>query len=115
MDCFENEVAHVLDMKISPLELNVYRKNTHTDQYVNFESYTPWYYKIIWIWSLVIRAKHLCSEDLLPVETHNIKKFASWNRFPKSIKNSIIKQALSQSSRQKQLEDYDFTINLYLN
>ena len=49
MDCFENEVAHVLDMKISPLELNVYRKNTHTDQYVNFESYIPWYYKIIWI------------------------------------------------------------------
>ena len=35
--------------------------------------------------------------------------------FPNSIKNSIIKRTLSKSSRQKQLDDYDDTIKLYLN
>ena len=53
VDRFENEVPHFLDIKISLLGLTIYRKNTHTGQYINFESYTPWNYKISWIQSLV--------------------------------------------------------------
>ena len=40
-DRFENEVSHFLDIKISPFGITFYQKNTHTRQYVNFESYTP--------------------------------------------------------------------------
>ena len=39
-------VPHFLDIKISPLGLTIYLKDTHTGQYINFESYTPWNYKI---------------------------------------------------------------------
>ena len=53
VDRFENEVPHLLDRKISPFGLTIYRKNTHTGQYINFESYAPWNYKISWIGRLV--------------------------------------------------------------
>ena len=53
VDYFENEAPHFLDIKICPPGLTIYRKNTHTGQYINFESYTPWNYKISWIQSLV--------------------------------------------------------------
>ena len=82
VDRFENDVPHFLDIKMSILGLTVYRKNTHTSQYINFERYTPWNYKISWTGSLIARAKHLCSADLLPAEIQNIKKFAPWNRYP---------------------------------
>ena len=82
VDRFENDVPHFLDIKMSILGLTVYQKNTHTSQYINFERYTPWNYKISWTGSLIARAKHLYSADLLPAEIQNIKKFAPWNRYP---------------------------------
>ena len=48
VDRFENDVPHFLDIKMSILGLTVYRKHTHTSQYINFERYTPWNYKISW-------------------------------------------------------------------
>ena len=57
VDRFESGVTHFLNIKIYLLGPTIYRKNTHTGQYVNFESYTPWHYKINWIRSPVTRAK----------------------------------------------------------
>ena len=68
VDRFEREVTHFLDIKIYLLGPTIYRKNTHTGQYVNFESYTPWHYKINWIRSPVTRAKQIFRADLLPAE-----------------------------------------------
>ena len=39
VDRFETELLHFLDVKISPLGLTVYQKNTHTGQYISFESF----------------------------------------------------------------------------
>ena len=115
MDLLENEVPHFLDIKISPLGLTIYRKNTYNGQYNNFESYSPWSYKVSWIRSLVTRAKQICGADLLSAEIENIKKFASWNGYPKSIRNAIIKRTSSKSSRQDQLYNYDDMIKLCIN
>ena len=52
VDKFENEVPHFLDIKISPIGLIIYRKSTHTGQYVNSENFT-WNYKISFVRSLV--------------------------------------------------------------
>ena len=115
VDCFENEVSHFLDIKISPLGLKIYRKNTQTGQYINFEVYNLWNYKTSWTRSLVTQAKQVCSANLLPAEIQNIKKFASRNGYPKSIWNAIIKRTLSNSSRQEQLYNYVDMTKLYLN
>ena len=48
VDRFENEVPH-LHIKMSGQGLTIYRKNTHTGQYVHYESFTSYNYKISWI------------------------------------------------------------------
>lgn len=49
VDRLENEVPHFLDSKISAQSLTNYHKNTHTEQYAHYDSFTPWSYKISWI------------------------------------------------------------------
>ena len=101
---FENEVKTTLPRyKNLPTWTNNWLKEQPHRPIIYFESYTPWKYEISWIRSLITWAKQICSADLLPAEIQNIKKFASWNRYPKSIRNAIIKQNLSKSSRQEQL------------
>ena len=63
----------------------------------------------------MLHEQYIYSLDLLPAEIHNSKNLTSWNRFSKSIRNSIIKQTLSKSSRQEQLDSYGDTIKLYIN
>ena len=41
VDRFENEVPHLLDIKMSTPGLTVYHKNTHTGQYVHYDNFTP--------------------------------------------------------------------------
>ena len=98
VDTFENEVPHFLDLKLCNDGLEIYRKDTNTGLYTNFNSYVPWHYKIAWIKSLVTRAKIICSKNKLKREITNIKKFISWNGFPKSIGKRLIDQSLRKDS-----------------
>ena len=50
--------------------------------------------EVLWIWSLVTRAKEICSENYLDNEIQLIKNYAAWNVYPTHIVNSILKQAL---------------------
>ena len=85
--------VHFLDIKITPNGITVFRKNTHTGQYIHFTSFTPWSHKIAWIRSLVTRAHKICSNaQTLKTETENILKFMSWNGFPKTLSKKLIKQ-----------------------
>ena len=90
-------MPRLLDIKMSVQGLANYHKNTHVGQYVHYDSFTPWSYKINWIRSLVTGAKCICSVILLSEEVKKIKKFTSWNGFPKSILTLIIKRALKNS------------------
>ena len=52
---------------------------------------------------------------MLPEEINEIKKFASWNGFPKSILNSIIKCALNKSINDNHVDSGHDIIKFYLN
>ena len=115
VDRFENEMPHFLDIKMSAQGLTIYRKNTHTGQYVHYDSFTPWNYEMGWICSLVRRAKRICSVNLQPEEINEVKKLASCNGFPKSISNSIIKRALNKSINDNLTDGDHDIIKFYLN
>ena len=62
------------------------------------DSFTLWKRKTPWIRSLADRAKKICSKENLPKELQSIKKFASWNGYPKNIANAMIKRVLSKET-----------------
>ena len=45
IDKFENETPHFLILEICPNGLTIFRKNTHTGQYINMDSFTLWKWK----------------------------------------------------------------------
>ena len=96
VDRFENERPHYLDLEICANGLTIFRKNTHIGQYVNMDCFTLWKGKTAWIRSLSDRAKKIFSKENVPKELQSIKKFASWNGYPKNIVNAIIKRVLSK-------------------
>ena len=90
-DLFENTTPHFLDM-ISTNGFGIYRKDTFTGQYTNFDSFVPWRQKISWIIALVDRIHRICSPNLLKFELKQLKKIVSWNNFPSHIANSLIRR-----------------------
>ena len=115
VDKFEDCVPHFLDLEIHPDGISIYRKETHTAQFVHFESYTKWNHKIAWIRSLTNRAKRLCSPTKLPDEVKHIKRFASYNGFPRWIANKVINQSLHPVKKDTEDQDQETdTIDLYM-
>ena len=95
VDMFKDKVPHFLDLELSPDGTSIFRKDSNTGLYVNFTSFVPWTYHILWIRSLVTRASRICAPNKLSSEISTIKKFASWNDFPKSVVISILNKTLN--------------------
>ena len=55
-------------------------------------------WKSAWIRSLVDGTKKICSRENFPKELQLIKKFASWNSYPKNTANAIIKCVMSKKT-----------------
>ena len=89
-------VTHGVDVfvQICPNGLSIYHKHTQTAQYVNFDSFTLWKWKVSCFRSLVTRAKRFRAENYLDKEIQLIKNYAVWNGYPKHIFNSIVKRGL---------------------
>ena len=113
VDKFEDCIPHFLDLEIHRDGLSIYRKDTHTAQFVHHDSYTRWNHKIAWIRSLTNRAKKLCSTSKLASELANIKRFAAYNGFPKWIVKSVMKQSQSERTRTEP-ESEEETLYLFL-
>ena len=94
VDRFENSIPHFLDLEIHRTGISIYRKETHTAQFTHFNSFTKWGHKIAWIRSLVNRASKLCHPSKLKQEIGNIKRFASYNGFPKWVVRGVVRRAL---------------------
>ena len=74
VDCFEED-PHFLELWITENnEVKIYRKQTNTGLYVNFDSYVPWDFRKSWITSLVTRAKRICSPPMSHAEFLTINK-----------------------------------------
>ena len=94
--------------------LTLYQTNTHTEQYVHYDSFIPWNYKITWICSLFTRPNSICCVNLLPEEINVINKFGSWNGFPKSILTSIIKHAIKKSISDSRTDGDNDVMKFYM-
>ena len=91
-DLFENTTPHFLDINILTNGIGIYRKDTFTGQYTNFDSFVPWRQKISWIKALVNRIHSICSPNLLKSELKRLKTIISWNNFPSRIANTLIRR-----------------------
>ena len=97
VDTFPDDIVHFIDIKIDGNKTDVYRKETHTGQYVQFSSFEPWFRKTAWIKCLVERAEKICSnKKLFENQLSKIKSLMSWNGFPKYVGRSIIKKTLQK-------------------
>ena len=70
IDSFTNDQdLHFLDIKITPNGTSVYRKSTHTGQYVHLSSFTPGYKKTAWLRAFIHRAyKHCNNSEILSIK-----------------------------------------------
>ena len=113
VDKFEDCIPHFLDLEIHRDGLSIYRKDTHTAQFVHYDSYTKWNHKVEWIRSLTNRAKKLCSPSKLSNELSNIKMFAAYNGFPKWITKNIINPS-SRNDQSTEKDPEEETLYLFL-
>ena len=91
-DLFENTTSHFLDISVSPNDIGIYRKDTFSGQYTNFDSFVPWRHKISWIRALVDRIHRICSPNMVKLELKTLKKITSWNGFPSRISHALIRR-----------------------
>jgi len=69
---------------------SIFRKNTHTDRYLNFSSNHPLHHKISVIDSLVTRALRICDSENLNGELEHITLALTRNGYPKQMIDSRI-------------------------
>ena len=87
----ENEKLAFLDTAIThhkdgSLTTSVYRKKTHTDKYLSFESHHPIAHKLSVVNTLFSRAEGICTtEKDLENEKKHLKKVLELNGYPKNV------------------------------
>ena len=111
VDRFEDCVPHFLDLELHPDGISIYRKDTHTAQFVHHDSFTRWNHKVAWIRSLTSRAKRLCCPTKLKDEMKNIIRFASYNGFPRWTVKKVMKDC---TNRQRRETDQDENTKIYM-
>ena len=78
IDKFTDNNVHFLDIKIDLNETDLFYKTTHTGQYIDFTSQTPWKLKTAWVKALYHRAKKICSSKMSFLkQVDKIKTFMS--------------------------------------
>ena len=115
-ETFEDILPHFLDIEIHNDGLKIYRKETFTGHYTDFNSFVPWKYRVSWIRSLVSRAKKICDPKYLPDELKKIKTFAAWNNFPGRVRNSLVRRfsASERDTQQRESDTEEEEIDIWL-
>ena len=108
----ENNTIAMLDTKIcrlpgGNLEFSVYRKQTHTDQYLSFASHQPLEHKLGVIRTLTHRANNICTtSSRQKEEMEHLKKVLTISEYPKWIwkfpsTKKTPRESITRSSPQK--------------
>ena len=117
VDIFDNDNVHFLDLLIlDNLEIDIFRKSTFTGQYLDYNSFIPWHYKVSWIRALVHRAKSICSTNSIFIEqtSYIFNKLMAWNNFPLQIRKSLKRRFLSDEPPKSRTLDPKETLWLNL-
>ena len=114
VDKFEDCVPHFLDLEIHRDGLSIFCKDTHTAQFVHYDSYTKWNHKVAWIRSLTSRANKLCSPSKLANELSNIRRFAAYNGFPKWITKRVMQPSLNNRTNNEPEETEEELLFMFL-
>ena len=114
VDRFDDCIPHFLDLELHLDGLSIYRKDTHTAQFVHHDSFTRWNHKVAWIRSLASRAKRLCSPTKLKDEIKNITRFASYNGFPRWTVKKILRENMNRQQRRENDRDESEKIYMFL-
>ena len=105
---FTDNNVHFLDIKINRDETDLFYKTTHTGQYIDFTSQTPWKLKTACVKALYHRAKKIfSSKRSFLKQVDKIKTFMSWNGYPSHIRNSVIKRLKSNQQRNETNKEED--------
>ena len=101
VDNFNDSSVHFLDLLVlDNLDIDIYRKDTFTGQYIHFNSFTPWHYKVSWVRSLFFRCKSICSTDtLLKSQVRFISSLMAWNGFPLHVRKSLCNRFLKETTK----------------
>ena len=78
----------------------------------------PWSLRTAWVKSLFHRALTICStKELFNEQIGNIRRFMSWNGFPRYVRNSLINRLLKRNDKnnRKQVEQIDQRPDIWFN
>ena len=117
VDTFNDNNVHFLDLMIlDNLDIDIYRKSTFTGQYLDYNSFIPWHYKVSWIRGLVNRAKSICfSKSILNKQINFIfNKLMAWNNFPLHVRKTLKAKFLSDRPPKNRTSDEKVTLWLNL-
>ena len=88
------------------MTVSVYRKGTHTDRYLNFNSHNPVHVRRGVVKCLYNRAENLITmEEDLQREKEHLQKVLSWNGYPKSFISSSTEHHDSTNKNQESQTD----------
>ena len=109
LDCF------ISREETGDLNMKVYRKKTHTGQYINYHSNQPLSVKLSALRSLTRRAKIVCTKETeLAEELQYIAKTMELNDFPLRIINRTIKITLNSMSNTNSKKDKEDENNIQM-
>ena len=108
VDRFINGDVFFLDVKIHQNSTDIYYKDMHTSQCINYCSQTTWKRRTSWIKALYHCAHKICNyKQVLDKQSSQIKTFMSWNGYSKRVQNAVIKRIKKNKSHSKLTNDDD--------
>ncbi len=108
METESNNQLPFLDITVkrtgpNKIKTEIYRKQTHTDRYLNYRSYHPHHIKNGIINTLNHRAKAICKDQTsLAQETNHLRSVFRSNGYPDAMVNRIIQSTKNKSSVNKE-------------